>query len=258
MWNPLSWVMEAIKIMAIVLANENNAGNATAALMADHAPKTNVLRNGKWSEQEATILVPGDIINIKLGYIVPTDARLLEGDPLKIDQSAFTGEIEVVFVATSGCYQCSHLLWLSQQGAITKRMTAIEEMASMDIKSMLSCSQQEPLELKIKMPLMLPLLELGMLVDPEDARAGIREMHFLPFSPVDKRTVLTYIDSNCNWHRASKGSPEQILTLCNAKEDVKKKVHSIIDKFADRGLRSLGVARQQVPEKTKEDAGTPW
>jgi len=51
-----------------------------------------VLRDGKWSEQEAEILVPGDVISIKLGDIVPADARLLEGDPLKIDQSALTGE----------------------------------------------------------------------------------------------------------------------------------------------------------------------
>lgn len=32
------------------------------------------------------MLVPGDIISIKLGDIIPADARLLEGDPLKIDQ----------------------------------------------------------------------------------------------------------------------------------------------------------------------------
>lgn len=120
MWNPLSWVMEAAAIMAIVLANgqglppdwqdflgiivlllinstisfieENNAGNAAAALMAQLAPKTKVLRNGSWVERDASILVPGDIISIKLGDIIPADARLLEGDPLKIDQSALTGE----------------------------------------------------------------------------------------------------------------------------------------------------------------------
>jgi len=34
------------------------------------------------------------------------------------------------------------------------------------------------------------------------------------------------------------------VTLCNCKEDVKNKVHSVIEKFAERGLRSLGVARQ--------------
>jgi len=120
MWNPLSWVMECAAVMAIVLDNgggkppdwqdftgivvlllinstisfieENNAGNAAAALMAGLAPKTKVLRDGKWGEQEAAILVPGDLISIKLGDIVPADARLLEGDALKIDQSALTGE----------------------------------------------------------------------------------------------------------------------------------------------------------------------
>lgn len=45
-----------------------------------------VLRDGKWNEEDAAVLVPGDIISIKLGDIIPADARLLEGDPLKIDQ----------------------------------------------------------------------------------------------------------------------------------------------------------------------------
>lgn len=45
-----------------------------------------MLRDGAWAEQDAVILVPGDIVSIKLGDIIPADARLLEGDPLKIDQ----------------------------------------------------------------------------------------------------------------------------------------------------------------------------
>lgn len=90
------------------------------------------------------------------------------------------------------------------------------------------------------------------------ARSGIKEVHFLPFNPVDKRTALTYIDADGNWHRVSKGAPEQILTLCNCKEDVKKKAHNIIEKFAERGLRSLAVGRQEVPEKSKESSGGPW
>ncbi|KAE8731639.1 Plasma membrane ATPase [Hibiscus syriacus] len=99
---------------------------------------------------------------------------------------------------------------------------------------------------------------VGMLADPKEARAGIQEVHFLPFNPVDKRTALTYIDSAGNWHRASKGAPEQIIALCNCKEDVRKKVHAVIDKFAERGLRSLAVARQEVPEKSKDAPGEPW
>ncbi|XP_014509164.1 plasma membrane ATPase 4 [Vigna radiata var. radiata] len=413
MWNPLSWVMEAAAIMAIALANgdgrppdwqdfvgivclllinstisfieENNAGNAAAALMAGLAPKTKVLRDGKWTEQEAAILVPGDIISIKLGDIIPADARLLEGDPLKVDQSALTGEslpatkgpgdevfsgstckqgeIEAVVIATGvhtffgkaahlvdstnqvGHFQkvltaignfciCSiavgmlaeiivmypiqhrkyrdgidNLLVLliggipiamptvlsvtmaigshrlSQQGAITKRMTAIEEMAGMDVL----CSDKTGTLTLNKLSVDKNLIEVfakgvdkdhvillaarasrtenqdaidaaivGMLADPKEARAGVREVHFLPFNPVDKRTALTYIDTDGNWYRASKGAPEQIMTLCNLREDAKKKVHGIIDKFAERGLRSLAVARQEVPEKTKESAGSPW
>lgn len=126
---PPDW-QDFVGIVTLLIINstisfieENNAGNAAAALMAGLAPKTKVLacflliaslsvviianavwgtdyvhgwlkvlRDGKWSEQEAAILVPGDVISIKLGDIVPADARLLEGDPLKIDQSALTGE----------------------------------------------------------------------------------------------------------------------------------------------------------------------
>ncbi|KAI7753921.1 hypothetical protein M8C21_033120, partial [Ambrosia artemisiifolia] len=50
----------------------------------------------------------------------------------------------------------------------------------------------------------------------------------------------------------------KILTLCGCKEDMKKKVHAMIDKFAERGLRSLAVAKQEVPEKNKDSPGGPW
>ncbi|RYR09140.1 hypothetical protein Ahy_B05g077238 [Arachis hypogaea] len=91
---------------------------------------------------------------------------------------------------------------------------------------------------------------VGMLADPKEARAGIRDVHFLPFNPVDKRTSLTYIDADGNWHRASKGAPEQIMNLCNLRDDAKKKVYAIIDKFAERGLRSLAISRQVLTSKS--------
>ncbi|RYR09134.1 hypothetical protein Ahy_B05g077235 [Arachis hypogaea] len=43
--------------------------------------------------------------------------------------------------------------------------------------------------------------------------------------------------------------PKEIMNLCNLRDDAKKKVYAIIDKFAERGLRSLAVSRQEVPEK---------
>ena len=67
-------------------------GNAIAALKARLAIKARVKRDGKWTNPAARELVPGDIIRLRLGDIVPADARLLDGDPVELDQSALTGE----------------------------------------------------------------------------------------------------------------------------------------------------------------------
>ena len=49
-------------------------------------------RDGKWTNPNAFELVPGDVIRLRLGDIVPADARLLAGDSIQVDQSALTGE----------------------------------------------------------------------------------------------------------------------------------------------------------------------
>ncbi len=86
-------------ILVLLLANavvgfweEHQAGNAIAALKAKLAIKARVKRDGKWTTPAAQELVPGDIIRLRLGDIVPADARLLAGDPIEVDQSALTGE----------------------------------------------------------------------------------------------------------------------------------------------------------------------
>ncbi|KAL3619655.1 Plasma membrane ATPase 2 [Castilleja foliolosa] len=97
---------------------------------------------------------------------------------------------------------------------------------------------------------------VGMLDDPKEARAGVREIHFLPFNPTNKRTALTYIDGEGKWHRVSKGAPEQILHLAHNTSDIERRVHAVIDKFAERGLRSLAVAYQFPKERNRP--GGPW
>jgi H+-transporting ATPase len=86
-------------ILVLLLANamvgfweEHEAGNAIAALKATLAIKARVKRDGKWVTPAARELVPGDVIRVRLGDIVPADARLLDGDPVEVDQSALTGE----------------------------------------------------------------------------------------------------------------------------------------------------------------------
>ena len=71
---------------------EFQAGNAIAALQAKLALNARVKRGGRWGSVPARELVPGDIIRVRLGDIVPADAKLLTGDTVEVDQSALTGE----------------------------------------------------------------------------------------------------------------------------------------------------------------------
>jgi H+-transporting ATPase len=112
-WGPIPWMIEVAVILSgivkhwpdffiilvLLMSNalvgfweERAAGNAIAALKAKLATKTRVKRDGKWVTPPARELVPGDVIQLRLGDIVPADARLLDGDPMSVDQSALTGE----------------------------------------------------------------------------------------------------------------------------------------------------------------------
>ena len=51
------------------------------------ASKAKVKRDGNWVTPPARELVPGDVIEVRLGDIVPADARLMDGDPVEVDQS---------------------------------------------------------------------------------------------------------------------------------------------------------------------------
>jgi len=112
-WGPIPWMIEVAVILSgvvrhwpdffiillLLVANgvvgfweEREAGNAIAALKAKLAIKARVKRDGKWVNPAAREVVPGDVIRLRLGDIVPADARLLDGDLVEVDQSALTGE----------------------------------------------------------------------------------------------------------------------------------------------------------------------
>ncbi len=112
-WGPIPWMIEVAVILSgvvrhwpdffiillLLAANavvgfweERQAGNAIEALKAKLASKARVKRDGKWINPAARELVPGDVIRLRLGDIVPADARLLAGDEVEVDQSALTGE----------------------------------------------------------------------------------------------------------------------------------------------------------------------
>ena len=113
-WGPIPWMIETaavlsalvqrwedfIIIMIMLLVNafvdfyqESKALNAIEVLKNKLALKALVKRDGKWQEIDAAELVPGDIVKLKIGNIIPADVRLIgEGDFLQVDQSALTGE----------------------------------------------------------------------------------------------------------------------------------------------------------------------
>jgi len=113
-WGPIPWMIEIagilsasvqrwedfviIVIMLLVNAfvdfyQESKALNAIEILKSKLALKTLVKRDGQWQEVDAAELVPGDIIKLKIGNIIPADVLLVgQGDFLQVDQSALTGE----------------------------------------------------------------------------------------------------------------------------------------------------------------------
>ena len=112
-WGPIPWMIEVAVILSgvvrhwpdffiillLLLANatigfweERQAGDAIDALKAKLAINARVKRDGKWVTPQARELVAGDVIRLRLGDIVPADARLLDGDEVSVDQSALTGE----------------------------------------------------------------------------------------------------------------------------------------------------------------------
>jgi H+-transporting ATPase len=112
-WGPIPWMIEVAVVLSgvvrhwpdffiillLLVANatigfweERQAGDAIDALKARLAIKTRVRRDGNWVTPPAKELVPGDVIHVRLGDIVPADARLLDGGELSVDQSALTGE----------------------------------------------------------------------------------------------------------------------------------------------------------------------
>ncbi len=112
-WGPIPWMIEIAAVLSAVVQHwedftiivamlllnagigfwqEFKADTAIAALKQTLALQARVLRQGAWRTIGAQELVPGDIVEIHLGNIVPADAKLIEGDYLSVDQSALTGE----------------------------------------------------------------------------------------------------------------------------------------------------------------------
>jgi len=141
-WAPIPWMIEAAALMAFVVGDwgdfaiitslllfnallgfweEHEASNALDALKSSLALKARALRDGTWQEVDARTLVPGDIVRLYLGDVVPADCTLIAGDYISIDQSALTGEsLPVSKKSGANAYSGS----IVKQGEMTAVVTA--------------------------------------------------------------------------------------------------------------------------------------
>ena len=112
-WNPIAWMIEIAAILSAIIKHwvdfiiilillivngvvgfweEHKAENVIEYLKQKMALNARVLRDGEWKTIPARELVPGDVVRIRIGDIVPADVILVDGDYLVVDESALTGE----------------------------------------------------------------------------------------------------------------------------------------------------------------------
>ncbi len=112
-WGPIPWMIEIAALLSAMVQKwedfsdimvmlpvnagldfmqEHRALNALKALKAKMDQQVTVFREAAFSRISARDLVPGDIIKLRIGDIVPADVQLLSRDYLLIDQAALTGE----------------------------------------------------------------------------------------------------------------------------------------------------------------------
>ncbi|MGB8311419.1 MAG: plasma-membrane proton-efflux P-type ATPase [Halobacteriota archaeon] len=392
-WGPIPWMIEIAAILSIIIQHyedfwiiiallllnaivgfweEHQAENAIELLKEKLALKARVLRDGRWSDIAAEGLVPGDIVRMRLGEIVPADVKLIEGGYLLADESALTGEslpvekhvsdvgysgaiirqgemnglvvatgmntyfgrtatlveeaktrshfqkavikigdylivlavtlaaviilvalfrqesflvilqfaliltiaaIPVALPAVLSVTMAVGAIALAKKEAIVSKLASIEEMAGVDIL----CSDKTGTITKNELTLgeVKPfagfkendVLLLGTLAsreedkDPIDAAiigkakelnifdqasSGNKIVEFKPFDPVVKRTETTIEDADGNRFKVSKGAPQAILSLIANKENIQSSVDEVVNTFAVRGFRALGVAKAEA------------
>lgn len=115
-WGPSAWMLETILVLSLILGKRVDAWvvggllvlNATIRVTQEKRAQSTVetlkqrlqittrtLRNGQWGPLAADLLVPGDIVRLRMGDLVPADVKMLVGE-LSVDQAALTGESNVV------------------------------------------------------------------------------------------------------------------------------------------------------------------
>ena len=392
-WGPLPFLIEAAAIIsalrrdwgdfavvtglliynaAVGFWQDNKAANALAALKKGLALRARVRRDGKWETLDARDLVPGDVVDIAGGQIVPADVVLIDGEYLSCDQAALTGEslpvskkvgdqaysgsiakqgsmtglvtatgsntffgrtaklvgsagavshsqravtqvgdfllllalvLAAILVGVQGYRLAIADDWswsefgrvtqyvlvlliasipvalpavmsvtmaigayaLSVQKAIVSRLSAIEELAGVDIlcsdKTGTLTMNQLTVESGIpfgsaKADDVLRDAALATQKSSQDAidvailkategrgdLQAIKQTAFVPFDPVNKRTISTVVDQGGQVRHYAKGAPQAVASLANPDSGILERYKATVSNLASKGYRALGVA----------------
>ncbi len=385
-WGPIAWMIEVAAILSAIVHHtedlviilvllvfnavvgfwqEYQAGNAIEQLKKQLALKSWVCRNGKWREIDATQLVPGDIVRIRLGDVVPADIVLITGDYLSIDQSALTGEslpvdkrtgdliysssiakqgemtgivtatgahtyfgktaklvstaktvshfqkavltigdylifmslvlvsilvlvgierhlpimeliqfaliltiasIPVAMPAVLSVTMAVGAISLAKMKAIVSRLESIEELAGIDIlcsdktgtltKNELTLGEPAIFNSTDEQTIILTAALASEIDNPDTIDSAILQKitnkkildaytqeNFIPFDPNKKRTEAEIKTAEGTRFKVSKGAPQVVLDLCNPEQNIREHAQQVVNDFAVKGYRALGVAR---------------
>ncbi len=385
-WGPIPWMIEIAAILSIVVQHwedfwiifsllilnavvgfweEKKAEDVISFLQSKMAVRARVLRDGKWKVIPGKYVVPGDIVRIRMGDIVPADIKLIEGEFLSVDQSALTGESllvtkklgDIIFsgsivkkgemtgvvIATGlntyfgktvklveeaktvstfqkmilkvgnylillalilvaiiffvAIYRHESILEtlrfslvltvaaipaalpavlsvtmavgaynLAKKNAIVRKLTAIDELAGVDIL----CSDKTGTLTQNKLtpgnpvafgnfdrkdvilygalasreedndPIDMAILNSLKKYDLEDKIKKFKQINFVPFDPIRKRTEAEIAGEKR--FMVSKGAPQVIIEMCKLSQEDKRTAEKIVDGYANHGYRTLGVA----------------
>lgn len=391
-WGPIPWMIEIAAILSAVISHwedfaiillllmtnavvgffqERKAENAIELLKKQLAPNARALRDGTWQEIPARELVPGDLVHIRLGDIVPADAILGKGNYLSVDESALTGEslpvekkpgdlvysgsiarqgemdasvttiggntffgktarlvqtkpprshfkaaverignyliilaIALVSVVIAAALLRSEsfletiqfslilvvaaipaalpavmtltfavgAMALAKKGAIVSRLTAIEELAGMDIlcadktgtitqnsitigdiRTFPGISEQDviiaaalasPNESNDPIDKAIIEKEVSTATPGEPGTKGYDVIDFVSFDPVSKYAKATVRNTDGAEEDVAKGAPQAITALVGTSGNYPAVLNAWVQEFAEKGYRALGVARK--------------
>jgi H+-transporting ATPase len=283
-WGPMPWLLELAMGLSVVLKHylegiiifvlltvnaiighlhSRGSQKAVELLKKKLALKAKVLRDGKWGMREAKEIVPGDIIAVGLGDIVPGDAQIVSGE-LSVDQSALTGESLPVETHQSGVIYSSSVVGRGEARCVvvnTGTNTYFGKTAEL-VKTAKPKSHQEEVMMAVVKYMMYLGIAASVLVSIDVLVMNLGMLLILTFAviflmgavPVALPAVLTIVQSVGAMELAKKGA---LVTRLDSIEDAASINVLCLDKTGTITQNRLSVA-ESIPFSgyTKEDVIT--